>query len=124
MIKENKLNYVLPKTYAHELTQFMHGALFSPVKSILLIAIKKGFLTTFLALTEQNVKKYIRAPNSTIMGHLDQQRKNKMSTKKKENKNYYEILEENKPPAGERDKSEYDLHPPKETQKHKSVTSA
>ena len=40
------------------------------------------FLATWPHLTKTKVSQHIRAPTATILGHMDHQRKNKLSTKK------------------------------------------
>jgi hypothetical protein len=60
---------------------FLHAALFSPVPSTLLHAIKRGHLTTWPGLTINNVNRFLHKSIATVKGHLDQTRKNKRSTK-------------------------------------------
>ena len=59
---------------------FMHGALGGPTISTLQRAIRAGYLTTWPELTSSNVSK-LKTPDYTILGHLDQKRKNSQSTR-------------------------------------------
>ena len=62
---------------------FLHAAAGYPVLSTWIQAIEKGFYATWPGLTVQAVRRYLPKSIITTMGHLDQQRKNKQSTKEK-----------------------------------------
>ena len=78
----NVANYIIPKTNSEKLTRFLHGACGSPVVQTLIHGVKEDHLSTWPHLTARNIAKDIRAPTATILGHLDHQRKNKLSTKR------------------------------------------
>jgi hypothetical protein len=63
------------------LVQFAHAALFSPTITTLEKAIKNNFLVGFPGLNQQSIKDHPPHSIPTIKGHLDQNRKNKQSTK-------------------------------------------
>ena len=65
------------------LIKYLHQALFSPTQATLINAIRKGQLQAWPGLSETNVKKYLCESDATIKGHLDQNRQNQMSTKKR-----------------------------------------
>ena len=75
-------NLVMPSTSVDDAMTWLHGALFSPVPSTLIKAIKNNQLLTWPMLTVKNVKKHLAPSIATAMGHLDQARKNAGSTKK------------------------------------------
>ena len=59
---------------------FMHASLGGPSISTLLKAIRVGCLTAWPDLIEENVSK-LSTPDCTMLGHLDQKRKNSQSTR-------------------------------------------
>ena len=59
---------------------FQHGALGGPVLSTLQRAVKAGYLQTWPDLKEASLSK-LKTPDYTILGHLDQKRKNSQSTR-------------------------------------------
>ena len=61
---------------------FLHGALGFPPISTLRRAIIAGYLLSFPDLTEKNVSK-LPTQDTTVLGHMDQKRKNVQSTKSK-----------------------------------------
>ena len=61
--------------------QCLHAACLSPVKSALLRAIQQGHFVTWPGSTELNVKKCLPVTAAAAKGHMDQQRRNKDSTK-------------------------------------------
>ena len=65
-----------------QLIQFYHATLFSPVKTTLLKAIKKGYLRGWPGLTAQAVQRNINVEEATVKGHLNQKRQGIRSTKK------------------------------------------
>ena len=62
---------------------FFHAAARHPVMSPWIQAIKKGFYTTWPGLTVQAIRCHLPKLIITTMGILDQQRKNKQSTKER-----------------------------------------
>jgi hypothetical protein len=62
---------------------FLHACAGSPALTTFRDAIQNGNYTTWPELSAQRVDKYLIAPAATIMGHLDQQRKDIRSTKPK-----------------------------------------
>jgi hypothetical protein len=66
---------------------FLHAAAGYPVVSTWLKAIAKGYFTTWPGLTVQTVKRHMRKSIITAMGHQDQQRSNRQSTKSKSEPN-------------------------------------
>ena len=53
-----------------ELIRFFHAALFSPPKSTLRVAIKRGYLRGCPGLTEKRVEAVIKVEDATVMGRL------------------------------------------------------
>jgi hypothetical protein len=66
-----------------ELVTFLHASCFSPVPSTLPAAIDAGNFSSWPGFTAALVKKHLLKSTATIKGHLQQQRKNAWSTKKK-----------------------------------------
>jgi hypothetical protein len=64
------------------LVNYLHKALFSPTKSTLLHAVKKGNLITWPGLTEEAIHKHLKLMPATAMGHMNQNRQNIRSTNK------------------------------------------
>ena len=75
-----------------DLIQFYHGACFSPVKSTLLRAIKNGNFLTWPGFTYAATNKFLTTTIPTILGHLQQERKNLHSTKPNDDQDF--------PPSG------------------------
>jgi hypothetical protein len=71
----------LPSSTPEELVAFAHAALFSPALSTLLTAMQKNYLPPFPGLTAASLRKYPPRSEATVMGHLDNRRKNIRSTK-------------------------------------------
>jgi hypothetical protein len=63
--------------------QHLHASLFSPATQTWVKAIANNHFTTWPSFTVQEVSKYLPKSTATTMGHLDQQRKNLRSTKRK-----------------------------------------
>ena len=61
--------------------RFLYAALGHPAALTLMKIIKLGFLSTWPELTEENVRKSLRAPDATLFGRMHQQRRNELSTK-------------------------------------------
>jgi hypothetical protein len=64
------------------LVHYLHKALFSPTKSALLEAVKRGHLITWPGLTEDAIHKHLKLTPATAMGHMNQRRQNIRSTSK------------------------------------------
>jgi hypothetical protein len=64
------------------LVHYFHKALFSPIKSALLQAVKNRHLVTWPGLTEDAIHKHLKLTPATAMGHMNQQRQNIRSTSK------------------------------------------
>jgi hypothetical protein len=64
------------------LVNYLHKAMFSPKKSVILQAVKNGNLTTWPGLTEQALNKHLKMTPATAMGHMNQHRQNIRSTSK------------------------------------------
>ena len=75
------MNYIGTKTNSENLTRFLHGSCGSPNTQIFIQAIRKEHYATWPHLNAYNVKKYLRAPTATILGRIDHQRKNKLTSK-------------------------------------------
>ena len=78
-------NSILPAGTIADTVKFLHQACFSPATSTFIKAIEHGNFATWPMLTSENVKKYLPKSEATAMGHLDQQRKNTLSTKRVNN---------------------------------------
>jgi hypothetical protein len=69
--KEMAMNvYDLPST--KEVVRFLHATLGFPMKATLLTAIRKGFLSSFPALSVANVTKHFPESDETQKGHMKQ----------------------------------------------------
>ena len=77
----NQANYIIPKTNSEKLTRFLNGVYGSPVVQSLVHSVKEDHLSTWPHLIAHNIVQHIRVPTATMLGHLDHQRKNKLSTK-------------------------------------------
>jgi hypothetical protein len=64
------------------LVHYLHKALFSPTKSVLLQAVKDGHLITWPGLTEHAINKHLKLMPATALGHMNQRRQNKRFTSK------------------------------------------
>jgi hypothetical protein len=64
------------------LVNYLHKALFSPTKSVLLQALKDGYLTTWPGLTEDDVHSHLKLMPTTAMGYMNQKRQSIRSTAK------------------------------------------
>jgi hypothetical protein len=53
------------------LVNYLHKALFSPTKSALLRAVKKGNLITWTGLTDEAIHKHLKMMPATAMGHMN-----------------------------------------------------
>jgi hypothetical protein len=64
------------------LLNYLHKAMFSPTKSDLLQAVKRGHLVTWPGLTKHAIKKHLKLTPVTAMGHMNQRCQNIRSTSK------------------------------------------
>jgi hypothetical protein len=64
------------------LVHYLHKALFSPMKSALLQAVKDGHIITWPSLSEDTMNKHLKLTPATAMGHMNQRRQNIRSTSK------------------------------------------
>ena len=60
---------------------YIHACMYSPAKSTLLQAIKKGYLVGFPGVTSELINKHLLPSPATAKGHLNQERRNLQSTK-------------------------------------------
>ena len=59
---------------------YIHACMYSPAKSTLLQAIKKGYLVGFPGVTSELINKHLLPSPATAKGHLNQERSNLQST--------------------------------------------
>ena len=72
-----KNNYIITRDKSKtELAQFLHGCAFSPSVSTFQRAISNGNFITWPGIDTLNFKKLLGTPEPTLLGHLDQERKN------------------------------------------------
>jgi hypothetical protein len=64
------------------LVHYLHKALFSPMKSAILQAVKDSHLITWPGLTEDAINKHLKLTPVTAMGHMNQRLQNIRSTSK------------------------------------------
>ena len=77
-----KMNYIISKNKSKtELAQYLHGCAFSPTLKTLQDAVDKGNFISWPDIDDLNFQTLLSAPLATILGHLDQERKNLQSTK-------------------------------------------
>jgi hypothetical protein len=62
------------------LVNYLHKALFSPKKSVLLQAVKNGDLITWPGLTEEAINTHLKLTPATAMGHMNQRHQKIRST--------------------------------------------
>lgn len=75
------------------LVNYLHNACFSPTKSVLLKAIKRGYVATWSGLTEDAINKNFEMTPETSMGHMNQRRQNICPTIKETKSDIeYEVL--------------------------------
>jgi hypothetical protein len=79
-------NHAHDNSNQKDLTNYLHGACFSPVKSTWITAIKNGNFSSLPGLTEHAVEKHLSKYTSTTKGHVNQQRQNARTTKIKDAK--------------------------------------
>ena len=65
-----------------EITMFYHATLFSPVKTTLLKAVKKGYFRGWPGLNAQAIQRHIHNEEATLKGHMNQTRQGIRSTKR------------------------------------------
>jgi hypothetical protein len=76
------VNNMYELRYTGALVHYLHKALFSPMKSAMLQAVKDGHLITCPGLTEDAINKNLKLTPATAMGHMNQRRQNRRSTSK------------------------------------------
>jgi hypothetical protein len=81
-IPETISNHVYELRNRGALVHYLHKALFSPMKSALLQAVKDGHFITWPGLTEDAIHKHLKLTPATAMGHMNQRRQNIRSTSK------------------------------------------
>jgi hypothetical protein len=64
------------------LVHYLHKALFSPTKAVMLQAVKDGHLITWPGLREDAINKHLKLTPATTMVHMNQRRQNIQSTTK------------------------------------------
>jgi hypothetical protein len=84
--KHVQCNHTHDNSNQKHLTNYLHAACFSPVKSTWITAIKNGHFTSWPGLTEHAVEKHLSKSTSTTKGYLNQQRQNSRTTKVKDPK--------------------------------------
>jgi hypothetical protein len=75
-------NHVYELHNTGALVHYLHKALFSPMKSALLQAVKDGHLITWPGLTKDAIHKHLKLTPATAMGPMNQRRQNIRSTSK------------------------------------------
>ena len=76
------MNFIIRKDKSKtELAQYLHASAFSPAISTFQTSINKGNFISWPGIQDLNFKKLIGTPEATLLGHLDQERKNLQSTK-------------------------------------------
>lgn len=78
--RANMTVYTAPTKQA---IMFQHRSLFAPTKSTLLSALDNNHFIGWPAFNKGNVRKYLTKTEPTVMGHMDRQRQNTRSTKKR-----------------------------------------
>ena len=81
-LKPLQINYIVKKDKSKtELAQYLHACAFSPAISTFQECINRGNFVTWPGIETLNFKKLLQNPEATLLGHLDQERKNLQSTK-------------------------------------------
>jgi hypothetical protein len=65
------------------IVNYLHKAMFSCTKFALVREVKKGHVATWPGLTVEALNKHLKLTTATAMGHMNQKRQNKWSTKEK-----------------------------------------
>jgi hypothetical protein len=78
--KISQCNHAHDNNNQKDLSNYLHAACLSPVKSTWIKAIKNGNFSSLPRLNEQNVEKYLSKSTSTAKGHLNQQGQNSRTT--------------------------------------------
>jgi hypothetical protein len=76
-------NNVQDYTNIKDAISYLQGAIYLPVKTTLIQAIKNGNFATWPGLTTYNVNKHYESTIATAKGHMAQTRRNTRSTKPK-----------------------------------------
>lgn len=80
-----KINYIIQRDKTKsDLAQYLHACAFSPVISTFQKCIRKGNFISWPGINDLNFEKLIGANESTIKGHLKQERSNLQSTQLKD----------------------------------------
>ena len=74
-------NATLPTTNSQEHIKYLHQCAFSPTTRTWIHAVKKGHFKTWPSVTINAIQRYLPKSEATMLGHLNQQRKNIQSTK-------------------------------------------
>lgn len=82
LVRQHAINtaYQLPRNVAQSI-QHLYRAAFSPVKSTLIQAIKKGVFLSWPGFSVARVQRHLDTSVASVKGHLDQTRANQLSTK-------------------------------------------
>jgi hypothetical protein len=81
-LQQSVANNVYELRNTGALLHYLHKALFSPIKSALLQAVKNGNLVTWSGLTEEAINKHLKFTPATAMRHMNQRRQNIRYTSK------------------------------------------
>ena len=79
--KIHQSNDTLPTTNLQEHIKYLHQCAFSPTTRTWIQAVNKGHFKTWPSVTVDAIQCYLPKSEATMLGHLDQQRKNIQSTK-------------------------------------------
>ena len=77
----HQANATLPTTNLQKHIKYLHQCAFSLTTRTWLQAVKKGHFKTWPSVTVETIQCYLPKSEATMLGHLDQQRKNIQSTK-------------------------------------------
>jgi hypothetical protein len=80
---QQQSNNIIQISDQSDLVQYLHAACFSPTTATLVKAIKNGHFVTWPGLTVEAVLRHLPKSEATIKGHMDQRRKNILSTRPK-----------------------------------------
>jgi hypothetical protein len=75
-----------------ELVNYLHNALFSPTKAVLIKAVKKGHLATWPGLTSDAIKNHLKLTPAMVMGHINQNRQHAKHPLHKQGGHHHFIL--------------------------------
>ena len=83
-INVHQANATLPTFNLQEHIKYLHQCAFTPTTRTWIQAVKKGHFKTWPGNTVEAIQQYLPKSEATMLGHLDQQRKNIQSAKHKE----------------------------------------